>query len=101
MVGIGTLISGTIATALAPRILYGDNSIIQYIQPTDLVPNPEQSIKTKILMLFFYTVVHGIMMFLAGVPYFFFKLTGERKQKIHEAVLENRKAMEETAQAEE
>ena len=94
VVGIGTLVSGTIASALAPRILYGDHSIIQYIQPTDLVPNPEQSIKTKILMLFFYTVVHGIMMFLAGVPYFFFKLTGERKQKIHEAVLENRAALE-------
>ena len=101
VVGIGTLISGTIATALAPRILYGDNSIIQYIQPTDLVPNPEQSIKTKILMLFFYTVVHGIMMFLAGVPYFFFKLTGKRKEEIHEAVLENRKAMEEAAEANE
>ena len=98
VVGIGTLISGTVATALAPRILYGDSSIIQYIQPTDLVPNPEQSIKTKILMLFFYTVVHGIMMFLAGVPYFFFKLTGKRKQDIHEAVLANRKAMEENQQ---
>lgn len=95
VVGIGTLFSGTIANALAPRILYGDSSIIQYIQPTDLIPNPEQSLKTKILMLFFYTVVHGIMMFLAGVPYFFFKLTGKRKQDIHEAVLANRKAIEE------
>ncbi len=101
VVGIGTLISGTVATALAPRILYGDSSIIQYIQPTDLIPNPEQSLKTKILMLFFYTVVHGIMMFLAGVPYFFFKLTGRRKEEIHEAVLENRKAMEEARPEEE
>ena len=50
-------------------------------------------------MLFFYTVVHGIMMFLAGVPYFFFKLTGNRKEELHEAVLENRKAMEAEQQA--
>lgn len=41
------MISGTIAQALAPIILYGKNSIIGYIQPTDAVPDPEQSIKKR------------------------------------------------------
>ena len=91
VIGIGTLISGTIASAVAPLILYGDGSIIGYIQPTDLVPNPVQSLETKIILLFFYTIVHGIMMFLAGVPFFFYKLTGEAKEEVHRKVLEARK----------
>lgn len=95
VISIGTLISGTIATALAPLVLYGENSIIQYIQPTDLVPNPEQSLKTKVLMLFFYTIVHGLMMFLAGVPFFFYKLTGKTKEEVHQKVLEVRGQTEE------
>lgn len=87
VIGIGTLISGTIASALAPILLYGDNSIIGYIQPTDLVPNPVQSFDTKVTLLFFYTIVHGIMMLLAGVPFIFYKLTGKTKEEIHERVL--------------
>ncbi len=94
VISIGTLISGTIASALAPLALYGENSIIQYIQPTDLNPNPEQGLQTKILMLFFYTIVHGIMMFLAGVPFFFYKLTGQTKEEIHNKALELRKGNE-------
>lgn len=90
IIGIGTLISGTIASTVAPLILYGENSIIQYIQPTDLIPLPEQSAKTKILLLFFYTIIHGLMMFLAGVPFFFYKLTGKTKEDIHNAVVEQR-----------
>lgn len=90
VIGIGTLISGTIASTVAPLILYGENSIIQYIQPTDLVPMPEQTINTKILLLFFYTIIHGLMMFLAGVPFFFYKLTGKTKEDIHNAVIEQR-----------
>ena len=46
------------------------------------------------MMLFFYTVFHGIMMFLAGVPFFFYKLTGKRKEVIHEKVLEMRAQFE-------
>lgn len=91
VIGIGTLISGTIASALAPLLLYGDGSIIGYIQPTDLVPNPVQSLDTKVTLLFFYTIVHGIMMFLAGVPFFFYKLTGKTKEEYHNAVIEQRK----------
>ena len=93
VISIGTLISGTIASTVAPLILYGENSIIQYIQPTDLIPNPEQSINTKILLLFFYTIVHGLMMFLAGVPFFFYKLTGKTKEDIHNAVIEQREKL--------
>ncbi|MCH5316656.1 MAG: MFS transporter [Eubacterium sp.] len=90
IIGIGTLISGTIANVIAPKVLYGTIggiSIIGYVQPTDLVPNPEQSLRTKILMLFFYTVVHGLMMFLAGVPFFFYKFTGKTKEDVHNAVI--------------
>ena len=94
VIGIGTLISGTfIAGALAPRILYGDGSIIGYIQPTETVPSPDQSFETKVALLFFYTIFHGIMMFLAGVPFFFYKLTGKRKEDIHNAVLKQREEM--------
>ena len=93
VIGIGTLISGTIASTVAPLLLYGDNSIIQYIQPTDLIPMPEQSAKTKILLLFFYTIIHGLMMFLAGVPFFFYKLTGKTKEDIHNAVIAKREAL--------
>ena len=90
VISIGALISGTIANALAPKILYGDSSIIHYIQATDAIPNPEQTLDSKILLLFFYTIVHGIMMFLAGVPFFFYKLTGETKEEVHRKVLELR-----------
>lgn len=98
VIGIFTMISGTIAQALAPLILYGDNSIIGYIQPTDLVAEPEQSLKTKIMLLFFYTIFHGIMMFLAGVPFFFYKLTGKRKELIHQKVVEMRNEFEQKNQ---
>ncbi len=91
VITIGTMISGTIANAVSPLILYGDNSIIKYIQATDLNPNPVQSFQTKVMLLFFYTVFHGLMMFLAGIPFFFYKLTGKTKEDIHNAVLENRK----------
>lgn len=99
VIGIGTLISGTIARALAPQILYGDGSIIGYIQPTDLIPNPVQSLDTKVTLLFFYTIMHGIMMFLAGVPFFFYKLTGKTKEDYHNALLEKREKMAEKQDA--
>ncbi len=94
VIGIGTMISGTIASALSPKILYGEGSIIGYVQPTDAIPEPTQSLETKIMMLFFYTIFHGIMMFLAGVPFFFYKLTGKTKDDIHNQVLKNREAPE-------
>lgn len=96
IIGIGTMISGTIASALAPQVLYGTKvPIIEYVQAVDGVAQ-EQSLHTKIMLLFFYTIVHGIMMFLAGVPFFFYKLTGKTKEDIHNAVLAQREKLAET-----
>ena len=97
VIGIGTMISGTIASALAPKILYDDpatgwKSIIGYIP--GLADDTAQSLDSKIKLLFFYTVVHGIMMFLAGVPFFFYKLTGKTKEDIHNAVVAQREKNE-------
>ena len=87
------MISGTIASALAPAILYGTKvPIIEYVQAVNGVAQ-EQSLHTKIMLLFFYTIVHGLMMFLAGVPFFFYKLTGKTKEDIHNAVLARREAL--------
>lgn len=94
VIGIGTMISGTIASAVAPTVLYGTKvPIIAYVQAVDGVAQ-EQSLHTKVMLLFFYTVVHGIMMFLAGVPFFFYKLTGKTKEEVHEKVLAQRTALE-------
>ncbi len=102
VISVGTMISGTIANALAPKILYGTKvPIIAYQQAVDGV-NAVQSEHTKIMLLFFYTVVHGIMMFLAGVPFFAWKLTGKRKEEIHASVIEYRKKLaEQSGEAEE
>lgn len=89
VIGIGTMVSGTIASGLAPKILYGSNSVCGYIQGME--DGTGQSFKTKVWMLFFYTIFHGLMMFLAGVPFFFYKLTGKTKEEVHNAVLERRK----------
>ncbi len=90
VIGIFTMVSGTIASALAPLILYGDNSICGYVQGIE--DGTMQSLKTKVWMLFFYTVFHGIMMFLAGVPFFFYKLTGKTKEEIHKQLLAKRES---------
>lgn len=98
VISIGTLISGTIAGAVAPQILLGEDSLIKYMQPIDGV-YPEQSTYTKIAMLFFYTIFHGLMMLLAGLPFLFYKLTGKTKEDIHEAVLKQREEMAEKQDA--
>lgn len=89
VISVGTMISGTIANGLAPRILYGEHSIIHYIQPIAGVAQ-EQSEHSKIMLLFFYTIVHGLFMLLAGVPFFTWKLTGKKKEELHNAVLAQR-----------
>ena len=93
VIGLGTTISGTIASSLAPIILYGDHSIIQYIKGTEADPWPAQSYETKIKLLFFYTIIHGIMMLLAGLPYLKYKLTGKTKDDMHEALLQYRETV--------
>lgn len=99
VIGIGTMISGTIASSLTPRILYDDpatgwRSVIGYLP--GLEDASAQPIDVKIKLLFFYTIFHGIMMFLAGVPFFFYKLTGKTKDEVHEKVLAQRAALEKT-----
>lgn len=96
VIGIGGTISGLIANGVVPYILYdnaetGWKSIIGYQQ--GLADGTEQTLKTKIMLLFFYTVIHGIMMLLAGVPFFTYKLTGKTKDDIHNAVLAQRKRL--------
>lgn len=97
VIGIGTMISGSIASFLTPRVLYDDpatgwHSIIGYLP--GLEDASAQPIDVKIKLLFFYTIFHGLMMFLAGVPFFFYKLTGKTKEDIHERVIAQRAAME-------
>ena len=94
VIGIFTMVSGTIASTLAPLVLYDDpakgwSSIIHYIPAAET-----QTLDVKIKLLFFYTIFHGLMMFLAGVPFFFYKLTGKTKDEMHEKVLA-RRALEE------
>jgi Na+/melibiose symporter-like transporter len=91
-IGLGTVVSGTIASTLAPLILYGENSIIRYVQGTAANPYPVQSYDTKIKLLLFYTIFHGIMMLLAGVPFIFYKLTGATKEEFHNKALAQREA---------
>lgn len=93
VIGIGTTISGAIAGYVAPQILFDEGSLIGYIRPLETAQGLvylEQSFNTKVMLLFFYTIFHGIMMFLAGVPFFFYKLTGKTKEDIHNSVLKQR-----------
>lgn len=93
VISIGSTLSGLIATGIVPFILYdnaetGWKSIIGYQQ--GLADGTMQSTKTKIMLLFFYTVVHGIMMLLAGVPFITYKLYGEERDRVHSEVLKKR-----------
>lgn len=92
VIGLGSTVSGIIASGIAPYVLYGEKSIIGYDQ--GLADGTEQVLKTKIMLLFFYTVMHGIMMLLAGVPFFFYKLTGAEKERVHKELVEKREALE-------
>ncbi len=99
VIGIGATLSSTLANTVAPRILYGAGSFIQYIQPIEGVYQT-QPYETKVKLLLCYTVVHGIMMLLAGVPFFFYKLTGKTREEIHAAALEYRNEVGTGANAE-
>lgn len=91
VINIFTMVSTTIAGYLSPKILYGTKvPIIAYVQASANGVAPEQSLHTKIMLLFFYTIFHGLIMFLAGVPFFFYKLTGKTKEDIHTAVIAQR-----------
>ena len=98
-IGLGTVISGTVASTLAPLILYGENSIIQYVQGTAADPYPAQSYDTKIKLLLFYTIFHGIMMLLAGLPFITYKLTGKAKEDMHDELIKYRENLKQEQSA--
>lgn len=88
-----------ILCGVVPYILYdnaetGWHSIIGYQQ--GLADGTAQSLRTKIMLLFFYTVVHGIMMLLAGVPFFTYKLSGAERDRVHNEVLKKRGELSES-----
>lgn len=91
VVGLGGAISGIIASSVAPKLLMGSNSLIGYIVIEEGVV---YSLQTKLWMLAFYTIFHGICMLAAGIPFLFYDLNGKRRNDIHEAVMEQRRARE-------
>lgn len=96
VIGLGGTISSTIANAVVPFVLYGNTSLIQYQQ--GLVDGTAQSQHTKIMLLLFYTVFHGVMMLLAGLPFLLYKLSGAERERVHEQVLKQREQFEQENQ---
>lgn len=101
VIAAGATLSGLIAGVVAPYILYGANSIIHYVPPAnEIIDGVEQTVyqiqtyATKVKMLGFYTIWHGMMMLLAGVPFFFYKLVGRERELVHEEVMVVRKQIE-------
>ena len=94
IVALGSSISGIIVQTGAPLILLKENMIGYKPHFTDVATGltvyPENSLKTALWMLAFYTIFHGICMLAAGIPFFFYDLTGEKKRQVHEAVLAKR-----------
>ncbi|MDD6021964.1 MAG: MFS transporter [Oscillospiraceae bacterium] len=96
VISIGSTVSTLIANGVVPYILYdneetGWKSIIGYQQ--GLLDGTQQSVRTKVMLLFFYTVVHGIMMLLAGLPFLNYKLYGEERDRVHSEVLKKRESL--------
>ena len=96
-VNLGGMLSGLIATGIAPKLLYEEGSLINYLQPIEQIVNGQittvyldQSERTMLWMLFFYTVFHGICLILSCIPYIFYDLTDKKKEEIHIKVLEER-----------
>lgn len=101
VISTGSTIAGIIGSALAPIILYGSNSVIQYVQPVEELVDgamrtvyQTQSESTKIKLLFFYTIFHGLMILLSGLPFFFYKLSGKERERVHLEVLKRRALLE-------
>ncbi len=103
IVGLGGSISGIIVQAVAPILLYRDNLIgylPHYTNTAGVTVYPENSLKTALWMLAFYTIFHGICMLAAGIPFFFYDLTGEKKKAVHEAALKKREEIRLAQEAE-
>jgi len=100
VVSLGGNLSGTISNAIGPMILYGGSALnfIGYKLAVDGVEQV-QSERTKILILLVYTIGQGIFQLLCALPFLFYKLTGRRKEEVHEAVMAWRAGMEDETQA--
>ncbi|MCL2107018.1 MAG: MFS transporter [Oscillospiraceae bacterium] len=97
--GLGSNVSGIIVNSIMPLVLSGAAAgigaalnYIQYIQPVNGVEQL-QTDSTKIRLLLFYTIGQGIFQLLCAFPFFFYKLTGKRKEVIHEQVLAYRESI--------
>jgi Na+/melibiose symporter-like transporter len=97
-IGTGTQISTAIGQAIAPLILYGDTALnfIHYVQQTVGEGYLPQSDETKVRLLGVFSLLQGACMLLCCVPFLFYKLTGEKKQQVHEEVLAYRASLEAT-----
>lgn len=96
---LGSNITGAIVNSLMPMVLSGAVGIgaalnfIGYLQPINGVEQV-QSDQTKIRLLLVYTIGQGIFQLLCAAPFLFYKLTGARKQQIHEEVMAYRESIE-------
>ena len=101
IISIGSTL-GTVVTGIAsPRVLYGEKSFIQYLPSVDTLVDgvmttvyQTQSYDTKVRLLLVYTIFHGAMILLACAPFLFYRLTGVRKEEIHQKVLAYRESLE-------
>ncbi|MDR1464494.1 MAG: MFS transporter [Oscillospiraceae bacterium] len=102
-VSLGSTASGTIVQILGPLILYGASALnfIHYKPPMEQIIDGvkktvylDQDDRTKIMLLAVFTFGQGIFMLLCAAPFLFYRLTGERKAKIHEKVLAYRAELE-------
>ncbi|MDR3313006.1 MAG: MFS transporter [Oscillospiraceae bacterium] len=95
-ISVGTFLSGTVVEGLWPQFLYGNSKLnfMHYILPIkQLVEGQlvevyqEQALRTKMALLGVYTLGQGVFMFLGVLPFLFYRLTGARKEEVHEAAL--------------
>ncbi len=101
IIGVGGMLAGVITGFVSPRILLGESSFIKYLPPVDQLVDGikqtvylDQSYDTKVRMLLVYTIFHGLMILLASLPFFFYTLTGEKKERVHAQALAFREQLE-------
>lgn len=90
-VSIGGSASGAIAQALGPIVLLSA-SLIGYVQKVEGIYLP-QTAATKDRLLAVYTLAQGAFMLLGALPFILYKLTGARKEKVHQQVLDYRASL--------
>ena len=104
IVALGSSISGIIVQTIAPIILLRENLIgylPHYTNDLGVTIYPQNSLKTALWMLAFYTIFHGICMLAAGIPFFFYDLTGKKLEAVHQAAIAKREEIRLAQEAEE